>query len=154
MINSLSTLSTEELRKIVAEYPYFVAAQKELCNRGVKIKKTFLLSSVLKGNVSPQLKSIDATEITRRTTIDIINTFVQEPDHKIVVNENIVVNVVDSDFVIGDDDGEILTEELAEIYQKQGLLKETIEIYRKLSLLYPKKSSYFAKLIENLEKNN
>jgi hypothetical protein len=47
----------------------------------------------------------------------------------------------------------ILSESLAEIYVKQGLKQEAIEMYKKLSLKNPKKSTYFAGIIENLKKN-
>ena len=49
----------------------------------------------------------------------------------------------------GDED-DLVSEELAEIYALQGLKLEAIEIYRKLSLLNPKKSAYFAAQIEKL----
>ena len=53
-----------------------------------------------------------------------------------------------------DDDDEVVTEELAEIYLAQGLCDKAIAIYRKLSLLNPEKSVYFAELIGKLENNN
>jgi len=46
---------------------------------------------------------------------------------------------------------EIVSESLAEIYTMQGLKKEAIEMYEKLSLKNPKKSTYFAEIIENLK---
>ena len=47
---------------------------------------------------------------------------------------------------------EIISESLAKIYEKQGLIGEAIEMYRKLSLKNPEKSAYFAEIIENLKK--
>ena len=44
--------------------------------------------------------------------------------------------------------------EVAEIYLAQGLCDKAIAIYRKLSLLNPEKSVYFAELIGKLENNN
>jgi len=46
---------------------------------------------------------------------------------------------------------EIVSESLAKIYENQGLIEEAIEMYRKLSLINPKKSTYFAEIIGNLK---
>jgi hypothetical protein len=49
---------------------------------------------------------------------------------------------------------EICTETLANIYAKQDLTSQAIEIYNKLILLYPEKSAYFATLIKDLKNKN
>ena len=46
---------------------------------------------------------------------------------------------------------EILTEAMAEVLAKQGKLDKAGELYQKLSLLNPAKSTYFAAKIENLK---
>lgn len=46
---------------------------------------------------------------------------------------------------------EILTETMAEVYTKQGLRLKAIDVYRKLSLLHPDKSSIFAAKIDQLK---
>ena len=47
---------------------------------------------------------------------------------------------------------EVLTETMAEVWEKQGNAVKAIEIYGKLSLLEPSKSPYFAAKIEELKK--
>jgi tetratricopeptide (TPR) repeat protein len=49
--------------------------------------------------------------------------------------------------------GEIVTETMAEVWAKQGNREKAIEVYEKLSLQNPAKSHYFAALIEQLRNN-
>ncbi|OYT17600.1 MAG: hypothetical protein B7C24_01740 [Bacteroidetes bacterium 4572_77] len=51
-----------------------------------------------------------------------------------------------------DEDDFFITETLAQIHADQGNKKKALEIYRKLILRNPKKSSYFASRIEELNK--
>ncbi len=46
----------------------------------------------------------------------------------------------------------LMTETLAEIYIQQAYYEKAIEAYRKLSLKYPKKNTYFASQIEKVKK--
>ncbi len=48
----------------------------------------------------------------------------------------------------------VVTEAMAEVWVKQGNAAKAIEVYAKLSLLYPSKSLYFAAKIEDLKKTN
>jgi hypothetical protein len=50
------------------------------------------------------------------------------------------------------EDRNVETEAMAEVWTKQGHPEKAIDIYNKLSLLNPSKSSYFASLIESLKK--
>jgi hypothetical protein len=51
------------------------------------------------------------------------------------------------------EDRDVVTEAMAEVWEKQGNYAKAEEIYRKLSLLDPPKSSYFAAKIDQIKKN-
>ena len=51
-----------------------------------------------------------------------------------------------------EDHPELISKTLAEIHIKQGKTDRAIDIYKKLSLKFPEKSSYFAKKIESIER--
>jgi hypothetical protein len=46
---------------------------------------------------------------------------------------------------------EVLTESMAEVFARQGKMAKASELYQKLSLLNPAKSTYFAAKLENLK---
>ena len=96
-----------------------------------------------------QLKGIDVERLAAVSNAELISRFLKMDDYRIVAEDGEVEAEVktEADF---DDDDDLVSEELAEIYAKQGLNSEAIEIYRKLSLLNPKKSAYFADQIEKL----
>ena len=98
-------------------------------------------------------RPIDAEAVRRLSSDDIIDRFLQEDDLRIVAADGEPEEEVRTAAELDDDD-EIVSEELAEIYLAQGLCDKAIAIYRKLSLLNPEKSVYFAELIGKLENNN
>ena len=49
-----------------------------------------------------------------------------------------------------EDNDDIVSETLARLFYKQGNLAKAIKIYKKLSLLYPEKSTFFAAQIEKI----
>ena len=98
-----------------------------------------------------QLEGIDIERLAAVSDAELISRFLKLDDYRIVAEDGEVESEVktEADF---DEDDDLVSEELAEIYAKQGLNSEAIEIYRKLSLLNPKKSAYFADQIEKIDK--
>ena len=107
------------------------------------------LLSTVRGAGLLQLEGIDVERLAAVSDAELISRFLKMDDYRIVAEDG----EPDADIKIEaefDEDDDLVSEELAEIYANQGLKSEAIEIYRKLSLLNPKKSAYFAAQIEKL----
>ena len=98
-------------------------------------------------------QSIDVERLTKITSGDIIDKFLRSDTHRIVAEEGEVTQeiVVEAAF---DEEDDMVSEELAEIYLAQGLNDMAKETYHKLSLLNPEKSIYFAEIISKIDSNN
>ena len=99
------------------------------------------------------LKDIDIEQLTKITSSDIVDKFLRSEHHRIVAEEGEVEQEVVTSAELDDED-DLVSEELAEVYLSQGLKDMAIETYRKLSLLNPEKSIYFAEIISKIESNN
>ena len=131
------SISTEELNELLAKYPWFSAAQQMKARlEGLSLRY-----------------DVDIEKIAEISESEIINRFLRKNDYRIVAEEGEVETEVCTEADIDDED-DIVSEELAEIYLSQGLKCEAIAIYRKLSLLNSEKSIYFAEKIAQIEKNN
>lgn len=97
---------------------------------------------------------LTAEQISRPSTESIIDKFMEVGDYKVVAQEDTPDNLDWQTESAPSNEEEFVSEQLAEIYAQQGLFDQAKETYRKLSLLYPKKSIYFAELIEKLDKEN
>ena len=84
---------------------------------------------------------------------DVIERFLHLDNYRIIADENAPDEEILTEAQLSDED-DVVSEELAEVYLSQGLRDEACAIYRKLSLLNPKKSVYFAEIIEKIENNN
>ena len=122
----------QQLDALLERYPWFSAAR------------------VLKAD-EPLRYDIDVEKIAEESEGEIISRFLRRGDYRIVAEEGEVENDIQTEAMLDDED-DMVSEELAEIYLAQGLKCEAIEIYRKLSLLNSEKSAYFAEKIEKIEK--
>lgn len=80
------------------------------------------------------MKRLPATELAKNVNPDI--------EKKV---ENLAVASVE--------EANVVTEAMAEVWEKQGNTQKAIEVYNKLSLIYPAKRAYFAAKIEQLKEN-
>ena len=129
------TISEAELDAILAQYPWFSAVQAlKARSQGVKLRY-----------------DVDVQKIAEESEGEIISRFLRKGEYRIVADEGESDVDICTEAEIDDED-DLVSEDLAEIYLLQGLKCEAIEIYRKLSLLNSEKSAYFAEKIENIEK--
>lgn len=145
--------SVEELDALVARYEWFdlVRIVREMAACAPDPRLSVMApwraqSSLLSAPVDPDV-------LCSLTSDDIIDRFLGEEDLRIVAGEGEAVEEIRTEAELDDDD-EVVSEELAEIYIAQGLRDRAIAIYNKLSLLNPEKSVYFAEQIGKLENNN
>ena len=127
-------MTQDRLSELLAEYPWFEAARVAQSGGVVRCE-------------------VDVEKIAEESEGEIISRFLRKSDYRIVAEEGEADVEIRTEAEIDDED-DLVSEELAEIYLAQGLKCEAIEIYRKLSLLNSEKSAYFAEKIENIERNN
>lgn len=96
---------------------------------------------------------LDVEALLRLSSEDLIDRFLREKELRIVAEEGEPTEeiVIEAEL---DEEDDLVSEDLAEVYLNQGLKQEALEIYRRLCLLNPEKSIYFAEIIQRLETNN
>ncbi len=101
-------------------------------------------------SVVPEIATVETPE-EGDSTLSLIDDFISSGDHhRIVIGEHTTEESMATFGDENDDEDDFVSEELAEIYAKQGLFDDAIAIYRKLSLQDLQKSVYFAELIGQL----
>lgn len=136
---------------LLEKYPWCTMLRAVADYRRGDISPLQALLATNRGAGTATLKDVDVERLIAVTQGEIIDRFLRLDDYRIVADEQGDVDDVrvEADF---DEEDDLVSEELAEIYISQGLKNEAVEIYRKLSLLNPKKSAYFASQIEKLQK--
>ena len=102
---------------------------------------------------SLEVKTVDIKRLTYLSSEDIIDRFLRTEPRRIVAEEGEVEQEIVTQAEITEEE-DFVSEELAEVYLAQGLKDMAKETYRKLSLLNPEKSIYFAEIISNIDRNN
>ena len=149
-MEQLQTLTEEALERLCGRYPWFRPLRIEQQRRGGKPSPVVEVVAPWRVESSLMQTTPDAAQLLHLTTEDLIDRFLSEENLRIVAEEGEVEQEVLTEAQLNDDD-ELVSEDLAEIYLAQGLRDEAKAIYRKLSLLNPEKSVYFAELIDQIE---
>ena len=138
------------IEQMLEQYPWWSALRLAIArNSDGEIKDAATrLVAMLHPTATLCPEEIDLERLRHVSTEDIIERFLKLDDYRIVAKDG-----DDNDLAVADmeDDDELVSEEIAEIYEKQGLYAEAIATYRKLSLLNSEKSIYFARLISDIE---
>lgn len=119
-------------------------------------------------NIQAEIQEQTATIENNSDSIEIIDRFIEEQEdikrtekrtkkgNKLTANEVIDQSKSNNEEISPNldqyNEEECLTETLAKIYIRQHKFSKALEIFKKLSLKYPKKSAYFADQIRFLEK--
>lgn len=146
-------LAPEELDALVAAYGWCSPLR---ILREVQTGKTDPLLTVMapwRAQSSLRQCPVAPESFAAASADDPIDRFLQQTDLRIVAQEGEPESEVRTAPELSDEE-EVVSEQLAEIYRAQGLNDRAAAIYRKLSLLNPEKSVYFAELIAKLENNN
>jgi len=119
----------------------------------MKILFDLVRNPVLHGTIAPDKKITENDKefrIPLLTKEEIIEKFIRE-EPTISPPKTAFFNPTDHALYSNQDDEEIVSETLAELFIRQGNIPKAIKIYERLSLLFPEKSVYFAGLIEKLK---
>ena len=146
------TIDGAELEALVCRYEWFTPARVlRMLQTGTPDRRVLIAAT---SRLLPLGRlPIDRESLCALSAQDIIDRFLKEGGRRIVAEEGEVAEEIRTEAELSGDD-DLVTEDLAEIYLAQGLCDEAIAIYRKLSLLNPEKSVYFASLIDKIANNN
>jgi hypothetical protein len=95
--------------------------------------------------------SVEASVSTRQRQSELIDKFIIESPRIEPVREKSDKPIKDISKAFTEEHGSFVSETLAKIYIKQGYYSKAIDIFEKLCLKFPEKSSYFASQIEKVK---
>ena len=145
-------MATNDLRsatELLKRYPWWSAQRLAIArNSRESWDEETKLIAMLRPTALIAPLDIDCELLKQESTDDIIDRFLKLDDYRIVAKDGSDEDLSAKEI---EDEDELVSEEIAEIYKNQGVYSEAIAIYRKLSLLNSEKSIYFAGLIADIE---
>ncbi len=146
----ITRMGAAELKALMARCPWFVPARVLAARAEGREDRRLAALAPWRAECGVEAGAIDVGALLALSSDDIIDRFLLEEDLRIVAEEEGPECEVRVEAELDDDD-DLVSEELAEIYIAQGLNDRAMDIYRKLSLRNSEKSVYFAELIGRLE---
>jgi|GEM_PF-5155481 uncharacterized protein (DUF2164 family) len=126
-------------------------AKKELINEISKREELLTFDQWLQNISKRESNSTNKTQATKNES-DVINEFLSKADNLERIKPIQDANQLDlTENLIQPEELEFVSENLAQLYYKQGYYEKALKIYEKLFLKYPEKSIYFASLIQEIK---
>ena len=149
----MSADKQNNIEQLLEQYPWWSALRLAVVrnSKGEIDDAATRLIAMLHPTATLRPEEIDFESLRQVSTEDIIERFLKLDDYRIVAKDGDDSDLATPEIEV---DEELVSEEIAEIYEKQGLYAEAIATYRKLSLLNSEKSIYFARLISDIEKKS
>ena len=145
----------EELLEILDEEPEELPAEDEATSdvllSSLEIDETEMEEPETMADEIPAIDRVD--KLKEKSNNHLITSFIRGEPGPIRADQETKLKGDVSLSSIREHDG-FITDTLAKIYVKQGLLAKAIYAYEKLSLKYPEKSAYFAAQIEKIRNIN
>ena len=149
----LAELPDAELERLAARWEWFPVPRRLLAARRGTADPGAVAGAACRASFGPEVPPVDAELLTTVSAEELIDRFLQEEDLRIVAEEGEPETEVRTEAELDEED-DMVSEELAEIYLAQGFRDRAAATYRKLSLRNPEERVYFAEIIHKIESNN
>ena len=150
-------VDTAALEALVNRCEWFTAARRLLAERRGESDGRCSVTDASRSAGAATLSAEDISLLREweapTSSDDIIDRFLGLSEYRIAADEGSEDEEVTLEATFDDDD-DMVSEELAEVYLAQGMKAEALAIYHQLSLRNTEKSIYFAEIIDKIEKNN